>query len=137
PVFNFRSGSDAGAQVQVRSLNWGGAQVYGFDIRVRYDAKQLRYVPTSITRGDGLDGSWQLAAQETVDPTTGTAELLIQGRGQTSSAANGTIATLRYTVLINDLADQRFAATSLAECIPYGAGTTERRCVIPTVLGDS
>lgn len=137
PLFNFRSGSDAGAQVQVRSLNWGGAQIYGFDIRVRYNAKQLLYVPNSITRGEVLDATWQLTAQESLDGTTSTAELLIQGRGQTPIAANGAVATLRFTVLISDLADQRFATTAIAECIPYGAGNSGRRCVIPTVLGDS
>ncbi|GIV56049.1 MAG: hypothetical protein KatS3mg040_0817 [Candidatus Kapaibacterium sp.] len=137
PLFNFRSGNDAGAQVQVRSLNWGGAQVYGFDIRVRYNAKQLLYVPNSITRGEVLDATWQLTAQESLDGTTSTAELLIQGRGQTPIAANGAVATLRFTVLISDLAEQRFATTAIAECIPYGAGNSERRCVIPTVLGDS
>lgn len=137
PVFNFRSGSDAGAQVQVRSLNWGSAQVYGFDIRVRYNAKQLFYTPNSLVRGDGLDGGWQLTANETLDPTSGTAELLIQGRGQSPIATNGIIATLRYTVLITDRADQRLATTSISECRPLDASSNVRRCVIPTVLGDS
>jgi len=137
PLFNFRSGSDASAQLNVRSLNWSAAQVHGFDVRIRYHANQLLYIPNSINRGDNLDQSWQLSAQETVDPTTGMAELSIQGRGQTPITENGTVATLRYTVLINDLSDQRFAVTSLAECTPYGAGASLRRCVVPTMLSDS
>jgi len=138
PLFNFRSGTQTTEDLSVRSLNWGAAAVSGFDMRLRYSAKQLLYVPNSIERlGGGLDQSWQLDAQETVDPTTNIAELHSRGRGQTPINANGAIIRLHYTVLMSDMPEQRFARTDLDEFVPYGSTGNPRRCVVATLLPDS
>ncbi|MCX7929543.1 MAG: hypothetical protein N2663_02340 [Chlorobi bacterium] len=137
PIFNFRTGTETTARLSTRSLNWGAAQIYGFELRIRYLAKQLLYVPNSIERLNGLDQSWQFTAQETVEPASGIAELLIRARGQSPLATNADIAQIRYTVLLSDMPEQRFAKTELVGLIPYGSDSAQRRCVIPTLLPDS
>jgi hypothetical protein len=137
PLFNFKTGSETSAQLVVRSLNWSAAQIYGFTLRLRYSAKQLLYVTNSIERRGALDQSWQLNAQETVNPSTNIAELVIQGQGQTPISANDAIALVRFTVLMSDMPEQRFAKVELVEFIPYSSTGENRRCVVTTLLPDS
>lgn len=137
-LVNFRQGSDVGASIRASSRDWNSAAVTSFDLKLRYNGKQLLYVPNSIQRGSALDGSWQITADEQLlDAATQTFELRVHGNGQTPIARDGNLADMRFTVLVSDMPSQRFARLEAVEFIGSGTTNTPRRCIIPTLLADS
>lgn len=137
-IINFQQGTDVNAEIRAVSRNWSNAQITAFDLRLRYNGKQLLYVDNSIQPGTALDGSWQLSAQEQIlDPQTQTVELIITGRGQTAINRDGALATLRFTVLLSDMPEFRFARLATTTFTGFGIDNTQRHCIIPTLLADS
>ncbi|MDW8074717.1 MAG: hypothetical protein RMK00_02965 [Bacteroidota bacterium] len=137
-LVNFLQGTDVRAELYAASRDWNSAQVTGFDIKLRYNGKQLLYVDNSIARGQALGGNWQIQAQEKVlDPASNTIELTIRGNGDTPLLRDGVLAHLRFTVLLSDMPTQRFAPIQGVEFIGYGRDSNERRCLLPTLFADS